>query len=224
MPRPDTSDYYGSLPLYYSIELNDAPMIKKQFKEGKGYFSLRNYKYETIFHKAAKHNAVDALKATIGKAIFIKELLRKDYEGNTPIHSAAKAGSVDALEFLLSAATRGFTEMQNDFGLTPYQLADQKHRLMQKAVHDGDAIINTRDDLGAGKGLHFMEKLERIAECMKMLDDYQNFVRAETWNARFDVTLEMFLDQVADINLRIFMGMPKPNDLQPRSKRPNLNI
>ena len=95
---------------------------------------------------------------------------------------------------------------------------------MERAVRDGDAIVNTRDDLGAGKGLTFLEKMKRIGECMKMLDNYQNFVRAETWNARFDITLEMFLDQVADVNLRIFMGMPKPGDLEPRSKRPNLNI
>lgn len=40
-------------------------MIKKQFKSKKSYFKLRNYKYETIFHIAAKYNAKEALQETI---------------------------------------------------------------------------------------------------------------------------------------------------------------
>ena len=37
-PKPDTHDYYGNLPLFYSIKLDDKPMIEKQFKAGKEYF------------------------------------------------------------------------------------------------------------------------------------------------------------------------------------------
>lgn len=33
-PRPDTPDYYGALPLFYSLAQNDEKMIKKQFKMG----------------------------------------------------------------------------------------------------------------------------------------------------------------------------------------------
>lgn len=33
-------------------------MLKKQFNLGKKYFSFRNYKYETVFHVAAKNNAL----------------------------------------------------------------------------------------------------------------------------------------------------------------------
>ena len=58
--------------------------------------------------------------------------------------------------------------------------------------------------------------MEKISECIKMLQEYGNFVEAETWNERFSVTLEMFLEQVADANLRIFMGMPTAEDLKPR--------
>jgi hypothetical protein len=57
-PRPDTPDFYGSLPLYYSLQLDDLRMLKKQFTQGKKYFSFRSYKYETVFHVAAKNNAL----------------------------------------------------------------------------------------------------------------------------------------------------------------------
>lgn len=46
-------------------------MIEKYFKKTSQYFSLRNYKYETVFHIAARHDAVDALKAVTGKCVFL---------------------------------------------------------------------------------------------------------------------------------------------------------
>ena len=60
-PRPDTKDYYGNLPLYYTLAANDVAMLQKYFHGGKEYFKLRNYKYETVFHVCAKHNALDCL-------------------------------------------------------------------------------------------------------------------------------------------------------------------
>jgi ankyrin repeat protein len=60
-PRPDTKDYYGNLPLFYSIMKNDATMISKYFKKGREYLGLRNYKYETMFHVAAKYNSLATL-------------------------------------------------------------------------------------------------------------------------------------------------------------------
>ena len=118
-PRPDTPDYYGSLPLYYTLQQDDLPMIQKQFRGGKEYFTMRNYKYETIFHIAAKNNALASLQYIVGRSVFIDQLFKRDYEGNTPLHSAAKAGNLQILEWLCSMATRGFTEIQNDFGFTP---------------------------------------------------------------------------------------------------------
>lgn len=110
-PRPDTPDYYGSLPLYYALQQDDLPMLEKQFKEGRKYFALRNYKHETIFHVAAKNNARDSLKFLVSRSVFIQELLRKDYKGDTAIHAAAKAGAVETLVFLCQHATPGFLEM-----------------------------------------------------------------------------------------------------------------
>ena len=60
-PRPDTKDYYGNLPIFYSLMQDDVEMIKKYFKKGRDYFSLKNYKHETIFHVAAKKNALLSL-------------------------------------------------------------------------------------------------------------------------------------------------------------------
>ena len=43
-PRPDTKDYMGNLPLFYSVAKNDTQMFQIQFKHSKQYFHLRNYK------------------------------------------------------------------------------------------------------------------------------------------------------------------------------------
>lgn len=60
-PKPDTPDYYGSYPFFESVERDDLEMIKKQFKQGREYFTIRNYKYECLFHKAGKYNALESL-------------------------------------------------------------------------------------------------------------------------------------------------------------------
>ena len=110
-PRPDTKDYYGNLPIFYSIMQNDVEMIKKYFKKGREYFHLRNYKYETLFHIAAKYNSLEALKELLGNCIFIEELLKKDFKGDTPIHLAAKNRSFKILEFFCTSVTKNFLEM-----------------------------------------------------------------------------------------------------------------
>lgn len=110
-PKPDTRDYKGNLPLFYTIRQNDSLMIKQYFKRNKDYFSYRNYKYETIFHIAAKYNSIEALKALICKTVFIEEMLNKDFKGDTPIHLAAKYGSLEVLEFYLTAVSRRFLEI-----------------------------------------------------------------------------------------------------------------
>jgi hypothetical protein len=52
-PRPDSKDYYGNLPIFYTIMNNDVFMINKYFTKTKGYNHLRNYKNQTLFHIAA---------------------------------------------------------------------------------------------------------------------------------------------------------------------------
>lgn len=83
------------------------------------YFEHRNFKYETIFHVAAKYNSLNSLKALLRKAIFQEELLKRDFKGDTPLHQAAKSGSCDILEYYMSACTPRFLKIKNDFGLTP---------------------------------------------------------------------------------------------------------
>ena len=98
-------------------------MLEKYFHSTKEYFKLRNYKYETIFHVCAKHNAVDALKTLLGRQVFIGQLLKKNYVGDTAIHVAAKTGNKEVLEFLIAAVTPNFLKMQNDFGFTAAEAA-----------------------------------------------------------------------------------------------------
>ena len=110
-PRPDICDYYGNLPIYYTLQNNDVPMLVKYFHSTKEYFKLRNYKYETIFHVCAKNNSLDALKQLLGRQVFIEQLLKKDYVGNTPFHIAAKAGNIEMLQFLCSSVTPNFLKI-----------------------------------------------------------------------------------------------------------------
>ena len=69
-PRPDITDYYGNLPIFYALMRNDAALIQEMYKKQKDYFTLRNYKNQSIFHVAAKHNALDALKILIDIHVF----------------------------------------------------------------------------------------------------------------------------------------------------------
>lgn len=43
---------------------------------------------------------------------------------------------------------------------------------------------------------------------MALLKNFNAFINEMEWNSRFDLKMDMFLSQVADANLRIFMGMP----------------
>jgi len=131
-PRPDTRDYYGNLPIFYSLMQDDVDMIQCYFKRGREYFHLRNYKFETLFHIVAKHNSLASLKQLIGNLIFVEELFKKDFKGDTPIHIAAKAGSLEVLEFFCSAVSKTFLEIHNDFGFTPKEAVREKVRLLEE--------------------------------------------------------------------------------------------
>lgn len=122
-PKTNVKDYYGNLPIHYTIAKDDIEMVESYYlKRGsRTFFNVRNFKYETIFHTAAKHNALMSLEALLGKkkqTIFLEELLKRDFKGDTPLHTAVKHGSREILEFFLTACTKPFLELQNDFGLT----------------------------------------------------------------------------------------------------------
>ena len=110
-PRPVTKDYYGNLPIMYSLMQDDVDIIKKYFTKGRDYFALKNYKHETIFHIAAKFNSLSSLQALVGKQVFIEELVKKDFKGDTPLHLAAKNGHIDVLDYLMSLCTKGFLDI-----------------------------------------------------------------------------------------------------------------
>ena len=122
-PRLNTRDYYGNLPIHYTVAADDSPMVLNYFqaRSCEDYFDHRNFKYESIFHIAAKYNSINALRALLRGSIFVEELLKRDFKGDTPLHTAAKSGSLDILKFFLSACTPAFLELQNDFCLTPHE-------------------------------------------------------------------------------------------------------
>jgi len=146
-PRPDTKDFYGNLPVMYSVMQDDVEILQKHFRKGRDYFGLRNYRHETVFHVAAKFNALRSLQVLTGRAVFIEELVRKDYKGDTPMHVAAKKGNVEILEFLMSNCTRSFMEIQNDFGLTVADAVAEKIRLLEE--QDGEATMH--EDISGGE-------------------------------------------------------------------------
>ena len=226
-PRPDIVDYYGNLPLYYTLQNNDVPMLEKYFHSTKEYFKLRNYKYETIFHVCAKHHSLDALKQLLGRTVFLPQLLKKDYVGNTPIHVAAKSGSLELLKFLCTAATPNFLKMQNDFGFTPLEAAQEKYHLMEESFSNRKAEAKTREEAQAlaEKEPEVVAKIQKIKDCTKFLIHSKEFVTEESWGERFDLPLPLYLEQVADTNMRIFMGMPTEEDKQVSEHRvPKLKV
>ena len=45
-----------------------------------------------------------------------------------------------------------------------------------------------------------------------MLIYYKEYVTEESWNERFDLPMDLFLQQVADTNMRIFMDRANEED------------
>lgn len=181
-PRPDTVDYYGNLPLYYTLQHNDVTTLQKIFPKTQEYFKLRNYKYETVFHICARHNSAEALKAMLGRTVFISQLLRKDYVGNTAFHVAAKSGSMEVLQFLCSAVTPNFLKIQNDFGFTALEAAQEKYHLVE------DQLMGTKSDQNTPETVEKLRtKLQRLQDVCRMLMNYQDWVTEESWNQRFDL-------------------------------------
>lgn len=136
-PLPDTKDYYGNLPIFYSIQNNDALMINKYFKKGKQYFHIKNFKNQNLFHVAGQFNSYEALLSIVKNNIFFEELLKKDIKGDTPLHSAAKNGSAEVLEFYMNNSGNKFLEIENDFSLTPLEAVKEKLKFLE-SEEDGE--------------------------------------------------------------------------------------
>jgi hypothetical protein len=54
--------------------------------------------------------------------------------------------------------------------------------------------------------------MERVELAAKLLFRYEDFITEARWNEAFDLPMEMFIAQVADANMRIFMGKGFAND------------
>ena len=52
-----------------------------------------------------------------------------------------------------------------------------------------------------------------------MLIYYKEYVTEESWNERFDLPMDLFLLQVADTNMRIFMDKATEEDKQVQDSR-----
>ena len=63
------------------------------------------------------------------------------------------------------------------------------------------------------------DKMQSLQDICRLLMNYQDWVTEETWNARFDLQMDMYLEQVADTNMRIFMGMQTEADMQTQKSR-----
>jgi hypothetical protein len=64
-PKLDTKDFYGNLPIHYTIAQDDFKMVSDYFTNGRMYYDLRNYKYESVFHIAGKRNSMMSIKALV---------------------------------------------------------------------------------------------------------------------------------------------------------------
>lgn len=189
-PLPDTKDYYGNLPMFYSLKNNDAQMITKYFKKGKQYFHIKNYKNQTMFHIAGLFNAFEALTSITKNHIFFEELLKKDYKGNTPIHVAAKSGSTEVLEFYLSNCTSKFVEIENDFGFTPLEAIKEKIKF-----HEADQ--------GDKEDEKLKSKLYDLKRSEELLEGFDEWICEERW--AYDISYREFLSK-CDPDLKLFMG------------------
>lgn len=196
-------------------------MLEKYFHSSREYFNLRNYKYETVFHVCAKNDSLDALKTLLGRNVFITQLLKKDYVGNTPIHVAAKSGNIETLKFLCSSASPNFLKMQNDFGFTPLEAAQEKYHLIEENFSAKQASAKTREERDALKEAEpaIRGKIQKIKDCTRLLVHFKEYLTEASWNERFDLPLSLYLEQVADTNLRIFLGMATDEDKQVNQHR-----
>ena len=106
--------------------------------------------------------------------------------------------------------------MQNDFGFTPLEAAQEKYHLMEESWSNKMASCTNREDriVLVEQEAIVKEKIQRIKDCTKFLVHFKDFVTEQSWNERFEMPLALYLEQVADTNMRIFMGMATEEDKQ----------
>ena len=191
-PLPDTKDYYGNLPIFYSIERNDELMINKYFKKGKQYFHIKNFKNQNMFHIAGEFNSFEALRGIVKNSIFFEELLKKDFRGDTPIHTAARKGSAEVLEFYLTNCTNKYLDIENDFGLTPLEAIKEKLKFLE-----------TEQDDGKKDNEEIKSKIYDLKRSEELIEGFTEWICEERW--QYDIGYKEFLSK-CDPDLKLFMG------------------
>ena len=87
---------------------------------------------------------------------------------------------------------------------------------MEESFSEKKANAKTKEGRAAllMKEGEVMDKIKRIKDCAKYLIYNKVFVTEETWGEKFDLPLPLYLEQVADTNMRIFMNMATEEDKQ----------
>lgn len=191
-PLPDTKDYYGSLPIFYSIQNNDSLMINKYFKKGKQYFHIKNFRNQNLFHISGIFNSLEALQSITKNNIFFEELLKKDFKGDTPLHAAAKNGSTEVLEFYLNNCTQKFIETENDFGLTPLEAVKEKIKVIEESNKNEEKAKDSEKT-----------KIYDLKRAEELLEKFTDWICEERWN--YDITYKEFISK-CDPDLKLFMS------------------
>lgn len=101
------------------------------------------------------------------QTVFTEELLKRDFKGDTPLHTAAKAGSQEVLAFYLTACTPAFLQLQNDFGLTPYEAVSEKISILEDRSQDKESSLEEKD-----KNLIKIENLLKAESFIQNFSDY----------------------------------------------------
>ena len=96
---------------------------------------------------------------------------------------------LEVLEFLCSAVTPNFLQIQNDFGFTALEAAQEKYHLVEDQLMGAKSDKNTPETAA-----QLREKMDRLQVICRRLMSYNDWVNEETWNDRFDLQLDMFLE------------------------------
>jgi len=92
----------------------------------------RGSNYETALHVAAANGHVEVCKLLIERGA---DLEAKEIHGNTPMHMAIGNGKPQVVNLLLQHGAESFM-VENNEGLTPYELAKRKQDSLQ-----GSAVL-----------------------------------------------------------------------------------
>lgn len=93
----------------------------------------RGTNYETALHIAAANGHADVCAALIERGA---DLEAKEVNGNTPMHVAIGNGKAQVVSLLLQHGAESFV-VENNEGVTPYELAKKKQDSLQ-----GSAVLN----------------------------------------------------------------------------------